>query len=50
MGSEQASVINLDTIQTIASDSLGRRIGWLTEEQESLLSQAVSLAFDLQAD
>ena len=49
-GLEQASVINLDNIQTIASDSLGRRIGWLTEEQESLLSQAVSLAFDLQAD
>lgn len=40
------SVINLDVMQMIASDSLGRRIDWLT----ALLSKAVSLAFDLQAD
>jgi mRNA-degrading endonuclease toxin of MazEF toxin-antitoxin module len=46
MGSEQGSVINLDNIQTIAFDCLGRRIGWLT----ALLPKEVPLAFDLQAD
>lgn len=46
-GLDQASVISLDNVVTIPVDLLGRTVGYLTSEQESVLARAMVLAYDL---
>ena len=46
-GLDHPSVVSLDNVVTIPVDLLGRTIGFLTAEQESLLARAVVLAYDL---
>lgn len=46
-GLEQASVISLDNVLTIPATALGRTVGYLTSEQDSLLARAIVLAYDL---
>jgi len=46
-GLEHASAISIDNVITIPVAALGRRIGWLDDEQERLLARAVVLAYDL---
>ncbi len=40
-------VVNCDNILTVPKTVLGPQIGFLLASQESLLSQAINLAFDL---
>lgn len=47
-GLDHASVVNLDNVQTIPRDALGRRIGYLLPQQEPALSRAVQAAYDLE--
>ena len=42
-------MVNLDNIFTIDHRSLGRRVGFLLDHQETALSAAVINAFDLDA-
>ena len=42
-------MVNLDNIFTIDHHSLGRRVGFLLDDQETALSAAVINAFDLDA-
>lgn len=46
-GLERAGAILIDNVITIPVAALGRRIGWLDDEQERLLARAVVLAYDL---
>lgn len=46
-GLDQDSVISLDSIVTIASADLGRSLGFLFDDQEEVLAEAIGLAFDL---
>ena len=48
-GLDHDSVVNLDNIFTIDHRSLGRRVGFLLDHQETALSSAVINAFDLDA-
>lgn len=46
-GLEQASVIAVDNVLTIPANLLGRTVGFLNSDQETLLARAVVLAYDL---
>lgn len=46
-GLGQISVISLDNVVTIPANLLGRTVGFLNSEQETLLARAVVLAYDL---
>ncbi|MBK8446534.1 MAG: type II toxin-antitoxin system PemK/MazF family toxin [Micropruina sp.] len=46
-GLDQASVISVDNVVTIPAAALGRTLGYLTSEQNSLLARAIVLAYDL---
>jgi len=46
-GLDHPSVVSLDNIGTIPVADLGRQIGHLLPEQESLLTDAIHAAFDL---
>jgi mRNA interferase MazF len=46
-GLEQVSVISLDNVVTIPSNLLGRTVGFLNSEQETLLARAIVVAYDL---
>lgn len=46
-GLDHDSVVSCDNVQTIPKDRLGRQIGFLLSGQESALSEAIQLAFDL---
>lgn len=46
-GLEQASAISLDNVVTIPANLLGRTIGFLNSEQETLLARAIVVAYDL---
>lgn len=46
-GLEQPSVISLDNVVTIPANLFGRTVGFLTSEQETLLTRAAVLAYDL---
>ena len=46
-GLDHHSAIALDNIVTVPKALLGRRIGWLTPDQERRLARAFVLAFDL---
>ena len=46
-GLEHAGAISIDNVITIPVAALGRRIGWLDDEQERLPARAVVLAYDI---
>lgn len=46
-GLDHPSVANLDNIQTIRRETLGRVVGYLLTEQEPVLTGAIHAAFDL---
>ena len=48
-GLEHAGALSIDNVITIPVAALGRRIGWLNDEQERLLARALVLAYDLDA-
>ena len=47
-GLEHDSVISLDNVVTVPVNLLGRTVGFLTSEQEKLLTRSIILAYDLQ--
>lgn len=47
-GLDHRSAISLDNVLTIPTASLGRIVGYLSEEQELALARAMVLAFDLE--
>lgn len=46
-GLDHASAISVDNVVTIPATALGRTVGYLTSEQDSLLARAIVLAYDL---
>ncbi len=46
-GLDHECVINLDNIVTIAASAVGRQVGWLFDDQEPALTDALHAAFDL---
>jgi mRNA interferase MazF len=46
-GLDHASVVNLDNVFTIEHRALGRRVGFLLDDQEPALHEAIVNAFDL---
>ena len=46
-GLEHAGAISIDNVITVLVAALGRRIGWLDDEQERLAARAVVLVYDL---
>ena len=46
-GLDATSVVACDHITTIPSDALGTQVGYLLDEQEAALSDAIHAAFDL---
>lgn len=46
-GLDHPSVVSCDNIQTIPASSLGRQLGFLLDDQEPVLSEAIRSAFDL---
>lgn len=46
-GLELSGVINCDAIQTVLVTDLGRRVGYLGDEQELALTAAIHYALDL---
>lgn len=46
-GLDQDSVISCDNIQTIPVADLGQQLGFLTDDREAELSEAILTAFDL---
>jgi len=49
-GLDHPSAISCDNIQTIPKVQLGRLIGYLLPDQETLLTEAITLAFDLEPE
>lgn len=47
-GLDHDCVVSCDNIQTVPSDSIGKHIGYLLEDQESELSAVIRTAFDLE--
>ncbi|WP_349901844.1 type II toxin-antitoxin system PemK/MazF family toxin [Parafrigoribacterium humi] len=48
-GLDHDSVISCDNITTIPVANLGKQIGFLPDAQETLLTEAVAAAFDLES-
>jgi mRNA interferase MazF len=46
-GVQEKSAVSCDNIQTIPQSSLGRLIGYLFDDEESQLTDAILAAFDL---
>lgn len=46
-GLDHESVVSLDTVVTIPATDLGRQLGFLHPDQEPLLTEAITTAFDL---
>lgn len=46
-GLDQAGVVSCDNIITVPVSSLGRQVGFLSEDQEIALTAAIRAAFDL---
>lgn len=46
-GLDRESVVNLDNVQTIPVTALGRQIGFLLDDQEVALRDALLAAYDL---
>ncbi|WP_280459319.1 type II toxin-antitoxin system PemK/MazF family toxin [Nocardia carnea] len=49
-GLDKPSVVSCDNIQTIATEDLGKLIGYLFDDQEPALATAIIEAFDLDAE
>lgn len=47
-GLEHDCAVSIDNVVTISADLLGRRVGFLTPEQEHHLARAIVLAYDLE--
>jgi mRNA interferase MazF len=46
-GLDRDSVVSLDNVLTVPVTTLGRTIGYLTDDQEPQLARAIVLAYDL---
>jgi len=46
-GLDHDSVVSCDNILTVPVDALGRQLGFLLDDQEAALSEAIHTAFDL---
>jgi mRNA interferase MazF len=46
-GLDHDSVVSCDNIVTVPVDTLGRQLGFLSADQEPVLSEAIRTAFDL---
>ena len=46
-GLAEPSVVSCDNVQTIPTESLGRLVGYLFDDEESSLTEAILAAFDL---
>ena len=46
-GLGDASVVSCDNVQTIPATALGRLVGYLFDDEEPLLTEAILAAFDL---
>lgn len=46
-GLDHTSVVSCDNIQTIPRSALGQQIGWLLDDQEAELAEAIIQAFEL---
>ena len=46
-GLDHDSVVSCDNILTVPADALGRQLGFLLDDQEAALSEAIHTAFDL---
>ena len=46
-GLAEPSVVSCDNVQTIPTAALGRLVGYLFDDEESLLTNAILAAFDL---
>ena len=46
-GLDHDSVVSCDNILTMPVDALGRQLGFLLDDQEAALSEAIHTAFDL---
>ena len=46
-GADHDSVVSCDNILTMPVDALGRQLGFLLDDQEAALSEAIHTAFDL---
>lgn len=47
-GLDHDSVVSCDNVTTVPVDSIGRQIGRLLPRQESMLTEAIRAAFDLE--
>ena len=47
-GLDQASVVNCDNVTTVPVGEIGKTIGYLLPDQESLLTEAIRIAYDLE--
>lgn len=47
-GLERESVVSCDNIVTVPKDTIGRHIGYLLPSQETVLTDAIRAAFDLE--
>ena len=47
-GLDHDCVVSLDNVLTVPTDSLGRIVGYLSDEQEAQLARAVVMAYDLE--
>ena len=48
-GLDKSSVVNCDDVHTVPASRIGKFLGYLLEEQEEELAEAIIAAFDLQA-
>ena len=49
-GIDHACAVSIDNTVTVDRSLIGRQIGWLLDEQEDALAQAIAYAFDLELD
>ena len=49
-GIDHLSAVSIDNTLTIDRNQLGRQIGWLLDDQEEALAQAIEYAFNLELD
>lgn len=47
-GIDHACAVSIDNTVTVDRSLIGRQIGWLFDEQEDALAQAIAYAFDLE--
>lgn len=47
-GLDRPSVVNLDSVHTVAHERIGPQVGWFYDDQEPALLQAIAYAFALE--